>query len=110
MHARTLAQAAAAAEVYYDRYMEEIERDMQDRLTSIQTEHDQKMGRIQHEYEQAVDALRQELADVEQACGLWALGWDDPYWDTYEPDLEAPVPILTRLGTLRVSVAIRNME
>jgi len=101
-HATTLAQAVAAAEAWHKRYIAEIEHTLQERLAANQAEYDQTIGRIQQEHDQTMDAVRQELREVEQACGLWAATWDDPAWETFEPDPEAPVPYLTRLGKLRV--------
>ena len=102
-HATTLAQAVAAAEQYYKRYTAEIEHTLQERLAANQTEYDEAMDHIQQEHQQAVDAACQELQEVEQACGLWAAPWDDPAWEAFRPDQEAPVPYLTRLGKLQVT-------
>ncbi|MBL7065834.1 MAG: hypothetical protein ISS49_16785 [Anaerolineae bacterium] len=107
-HVTTLVQTVAAAEDYYKQYIAEIERALQERLATNQAEYDQAMDRIQQEHQQAVEAVRQELREVEQACGLWATAWDDPAWETFESDLEAPVPYLTRLGQLKVSGALEQ--
>jgi hypothetical protein len=102
-HATTLAEAVAAAEVYYEQYVEEIENTLQEQLAANQAEYDQTVERIQQEHDQAVEAVLQQLHEVEEACGLWAAAWDDPAWDDFEPDPEAPVPDITRLGRLTVS-------
>ena len=101
-HARTLAQAMAAAEVYYEQYTQEIEHTLQECLAANQAEYDQTMDHLQQEHTQAVAAVRQELQEVEQACGQWATPWDDRTWETHQPDPAAAVPYLTRLGKLEM--------
>lgn len=110
VHAKALAQAAGLAEAYFNQYSEEIEHTLQERLAAIQNERDRALEDIRLEYSRTVDTLHREMVEVEQSCGLWALPWDDPGWDTYQPDPEAPIPILTRMGTLQVPVGIHNAE
>ena len=100
--ATALAQAVAAAEAWYRRYTEDIERQLQQSLADAQNELDRTVSQFEGEHRRVLTKIGEQLAQVQVEFGSWALPWEDATWATYQPGTEIPIPYLTRLGTMKV--------
>lgn len=100
--ATALAQAVAAAEAWYRRYIEDIERQFQQAQADAKSKFDRTVSQLESEHQAVLPKIADQLSAVQVECGLWALPWEDDTWTTYQPVAGLPIPYLTRLGTMKV--------
>lgn len=112
-HYARLKQAADEAQFWYQRYVDEVKTHYQERIREIEHAFDQAHGRLLVDKQQALDAATAEVEQVVQETQAqlgklyttfrWVLApWDDPAWEHYIPDPEAPIPSGLRIGRLAV--------
>lgn len=106
-----LQQAAIAVQYGYEHYRDELLASYRQRLQAIEQEYLSRQKQAQDELETARTAIQAEaeaetlqarnmLVELRSAFRWRLLPWDDPPWDAYTPDAEAPVPSGVRLGRL----------
>lgn len=101
-----LKQAAADTQYWHARYVDEIRARYQERLREIEVAYQAPLNDVPGAAETASDAARQ---DAEQPLGgmcsafRWVVSdWDDPVWQDYAAQPDAPIPSAVRVGRVQM--------
>ena len=113
LHYKRLRQAEAEMRYWHEHYLDEVKLRYQQRLKEIETTYNGRQAQADGEYRQALTQADQKLENVRQqarnkldemrSAFHWVVsGWDDPAWQQYAPQIDAPLPSAVRIGRLDV--------
>lgn len=109
-HYQALQEANAAAQIYHQRYLAEIESRFEAETAAARDEHARLTKQAEETFAQEIDAARQNVSQAVSNLGLLAAPWSSFLWTDFDPSLsrrssssEAPhhVPGGVRVGTLQ---------
>jgi len=101
-HVTRLVQAAADAQFWHDRWLEQAGQEHQRRVAEFEARYQQVLAGAKSAYEAT---LRQVVGEsnaitLSASAGLLATSWDDPLWGSWVPAKGRSIPQITRIGQL----------
>lgn len=108
-----LKQAAADARYWYEHYLDDIKARYQQRLQEIERAYQAKQDQVQAQLQEALTTAEAASAEVQRQAQTqlaqmrsafrWVVSpWEDPLWQDYAPQLDAPIPSAVRMGRLAI--------
>jgi DNA segregation ATPase FtsK/SpoIIIE, S-DNA-T family len=113
-HFKELHEADAAAKVYHQRYLAEVDAIYKTEGKVARAEHDRLTAKAEETFNSEIAAARSSVSEAVEQLGLLAAPWNSLLWPDYDPVLRGQangtedkagfqsVPGGVRVGTLRI--------
>ncbi len=108
-HYQALQEADAAAQIYHQRYMAELEAEYERETAAARDEQARQVAAAEAAYTTEIATARAAVSDATERLGVLAAPWNAPLWRGHDPARPAAgpggphqVPGGARLGELRV--------